>query len=70
FVPIYTSDINEALAGVLYGGVLILFMYVLPGGVVGLGRRLFGLITRPRQRRPREVAAEEPEPTPRKAAGV
>jgi branched-chain amino acid transport system permease protein len=71
FVPVYTSDINEALAGVLYGGVLILFMYVLPGGVVGLGHRLFGWITRPRQRRPREVpAAEEPEPAPRKAAGV
>ena len=71
FVPVYTSDISEALAGVLYGGVLILFMYVLPGGVVGLGRRLFGWITRPRQRRPREAtAAEEPEPAPRKAAGV
>ena len=71
FVPVYTSDINEALAGVLYGGVLILFMYVLPGGVVGLGRRLFSWITRPRQRRPREAtAAEEPEPAPRKAAGV
>jgi branched-chain amino acid transport system permease protein len=71
FVPIYTSDINEALAGVLYGGVLILFMYVLPGGVVGLGRRLFGLIAWSRGRRWKEVApAEEPEPTPRKAAGV
>ncbi len=71
FVPVYTSDINEALAGVLYGGVLILFMYVLPGGVVGLWHRLFDWITRPRQRHPREVvAADEPEPTPRKAAGV
>jgi branched-chain amino acid transport system permease protein len=71
FVPIYTSDINQALAGVLYGGVLILFMYVLPGGVVGLGHRLLGWVTRPRQRRWTELpAAEEPEPTPRKAAGV
>jgi branched-chain amino acid transport system permease protein len=71
FVPVYTSDVNEALAGVLYGGVLILFMYVLPGGVVGLWHRLLGWITRPRQRRPREVpAADEPEPAPRKAAGV
>jgi branched-chain amino acid transport system permease protein len=71
FVPIYTSDINEALAGVLYGGVLILFMYVLPGGVVGLGHRIFGWVTRPRHRRSWEVAeAEEAEPTPRKAAGV
>ena len=71
FVPIYTSDFNEALAGVLYGAVLILFMYVLPGGVVGLGHRIFGWVTRPRQRRSWEVpAAEEAEPAPRKAAGV
>jgi branched-chain amino acid transport system permease protein len=71
FVPIYTSDFNEALAGVLYGGVLILFMYVLPGGVVGLGHRIFGWVTRPRHRRPPEVpAAEEAEPAPTKAAGV
>jgi len=70
FVPIYTSDINEALAGVLYGGVLILFMYVLPGGVVGLGHRLYGWIARPRRRWTEVVPAEEPEPTPRKAAGV
>lgn len=71
FVPVYTSDINEALAGVLYGGVLILFMYVLPGGVVGLGHRLFGRITKPRRRRWKEIAAaDEPEPATRKAAGV
>ena len=71
FVPIYTSDFNEALAGVLYGGVLILFMYVLPGGVVGLGHRIFGWATRPRHRRPSEVpAAEEAERAPQKAAGV
>jgi branched-chain amino acid transport system permease protein len=57
FVPIYTSDINQALAGVLYGGVLILFMYVLPGGVVGLGHRLLGWITKPRQRRWTELPA-------------
>jgi branched-chain amino acid transport system permease protein len=71
FVPVYTSDINEALAGVLYGGVLILFMYVLPGGVVGLGHRLFGWITKPRRRRWEEIAAaDEPEPATRKGAGV
>jgi branched-chain amino acid transport system permease protein len=40
FVPVYASDVNEALAGVIYGGVLILFMYLLPSGVMGLGRRL------------------------------
>jgi branched-chain amino acid transport system permease protein len=40
FVPVYAADVNEALAGVIYGGVLILFMYLLPGGVMGLIRRV------------------------------
>ena len=40
FVPVYAADVNEALAAVIYGGVLIAFMYVLPTGVVGLLRRL------------------------------
>ena len=35
FVPVYAADVNEALAAVIYGGVLIVFMYVLPTGVVG-----------------------------------
>ena len=48
FVPVYASDVNEALAAVIYGGVLILFMYVLPTGVVGLARRL-GARVRPTQ---------------------
>jgi branched-chain amino acid transport system permease protein len=71
FVPVYTSGVNQALAGVLYGTVLILFMYVLPGGVVGLGRRLLGLVSRPRGRRSEEIPMPaEPESAPRKAAGV
>jgi branched-chain amino acid transport system permease protein len=40
FVPVYAADVNEALAAVIYGGVLIVFMYVLPTGVVGLLRRI------------------------------
>lgn len=40
FVPVYAADVNEALAAVIYGAVLIVFMYVLPTGVVGLLRRL------------------------------
>jgi len=40
FVPVYASDVNEALTGVIYGGVLILFMYLLPGGAVDLVRKL------------------------------
>ena len=36
FVPVYAADVDEALAGVIYGGVLILFMYLLPAGSWGL----------------------------------
>jgi branched-chain amino acid transport system permease protein len=48
FVPVYAADVDEALAGVIYGGVLILFMYLLPGGVMGLVRRISSTTTRPR----------------------
>jgi branched-chain amino acid transport system permease protein len=48
FVPVYAADVDEALAGVVYGGVLILFMYLLPGGVMGLVRRISSKKTRPR----------------------
>ena len=47
FVPVYASDVNEALAAVIYGAVLIVFMYALPTGVVGLLRRL-GARVRPK----------------------
>jgi branched-chain amino acid transport system permease protein len=48
FVPVYAADVDEALAGVIYGGVLILFMYLLPGGVMGLIRRISSTKSRPR----------------------
>ena len=44
FVPVYASDVNEALAGVIYGAVLIVFMYALRDGVAGLGPRLLRLL--------------------------
>ena len=47
FVPDYASDVNDALTGVIYGGVLILFMYLLPDGAVGLLRRIGRLVARP-----------------------
>jgi hypothetical protein len=40
FVPVYASDVNDALTGVIYGGVLIAFMWILPGGAASLPRRL------------------------------
>jgi branched-chain amino acid transport system permease protein len=66
FVPVYASDVNDALTGVIYGGVLIAFMWVLPEGAAGLLRRVRGLMDRHRERR--EWAREE-KPTP-PAAGV
>jgi branched-chain amino acid transport system permease protein len=62
FVPVYASDVNQALAGVIYGAVLIACMYVMRDGVMGLIRRIAGLIG-PRQSsksqaREREVSDE------------
>jgi branched-chain amino acid transport system permease protein len=59
FVPVYASDVNDALTGVIYGGVLIAFMWFLPDGAAGLPRRLRALLAR------REAGDErraEPEP--------
>ncbi|HEY6777235.1 MAG TPA: branched-chain amino acid ABC transporter permease, partial [Thermoleophilaceae bacterium] len=58
FVPEYASDVNDALTGVIYGGVLILFMYLLPDGAVGLLRRIGRLVAR------RPAAPEEAERRP------
>ena len=55
FVPVYASDVNQALAGVIYGAVLIACMYVMRDGVMGLIRRIAGLIG-PRQ--PSQTARE------------
>jgi branched-chain amino acid transport system permease protein len=57
FVPVYASDVNVALTGVIYGGVLIAFMWVLPEGAAGLPRRLRALAARRRQ-------SDEPEAAP------
>jgi len=57
FVPVYASDVNDALTGVIYGGGLIAFMWLLPDGATGLLRRLGGLLKRRRARD--ERAAEQ-----------
>ena len=61
FVPVYAADVNEALAGVIYGGVLILFMYLLPTGVMGLGRKLSGWRRGPEEPPPEAPAGQERE---------
>jgi branched-chain amino acid transport system permease protein len=40
FVPVWAADVNDALASVIYGAVLIIFMYVLPGGAMSIVGRL------------------------------
>jgi branched-chain amino acid transport system permease protein len=65
FVPVYASDVNDALTGVIYGGVLIAFMWVLPEGAAGLPRRvreLWAGRARTGEPRPeREAAAVPPQ---------
>ncbi|MFT3801398.1 MAG: branched-chain amino acid ABC transporter permease [Burkholderiaceae bacterium] len=44
FVPSYASDLGQALSGAVYGGILILCMFLMPKGIVGsmidlIGRR-------------------------------
>lgn len=44
FTPVYAAEINDALAGVIYGATLIIVMFVMPGGFMGLVRRLRNLV--------------------------
>jgi branched-chain amino acid transport system permease protein len=62
FVPVYAGDVNQALAGVIYGAVLIVFMYALRDGVAGLVRRIVGLAAGRRAPAPEEAAEQEPQP--------
>jgi branched-chain amino acid transport system permease protein len=41
FVPEYAADVDDALAGVIYGAALILVMYLERRGAVGLARRVW-----------------------------
>ena len=67
FVPVYAADVDEALAGVIYGGVLILFMYLLPGGVMGIRRQI---ASRRRGSQEQDAPAEKQRTEQVKAAGV
>jgi branched-chain amino acid transport system permease protein len=59
FVPVYAQDVDVALTGVIYGGVLIAFMWVLPEGAAGLPRRLRRLAARRRRRGEEEEPAKD-----------
>jgi branched-chain amino acid transport system permease protein len=56
FVPVWASDVNEALAGVIYGAVLIAFMFGLRDGVMGLLRRIARALTTKEDRDERDSA--------------
>jgi branched-chain amino acid transport system permease protein len=58
-VPEYAGDVDDALAGVIYGAVIIALMYLEPGGAMGVVRRVVGWIERRRggqQERPLPAA--------------
>ena len=48
FVPVWTSDIDEALSGVIYGATLIACMYAFRGGVMGVLRSAWAWSTKGR----------------------
>jgi len=41
FVPIWASDIDVSLGGLVFGGALIVTLVVIPAGIGGLGERVF-----------------------------
>jgi branched-chain amino acid transport system permease protein len=46
FIPDLASEISKSAAWAVYGAALIVFMYVLPGGVAGVMRRAACWVTR------------------------
>jgi branched-chain amino acid transport system permease protein len=59
-VPEYAGDVDEALAGVIYGAVIIAVMYLEPGGAMGVVRRVKGWVAR----KPGETKTQGPLPVP------
>lgn len=41
FVPNIAQDVNQAAPGIAFGALLIIVLYVAPGGLAGLGRRMW-----------------------------
>lgn len=46
FIPNISQDISQAAPGIAFGALLIIAMYVFPGGVAGVARRLWGRLLR------------------------
>jgi branched-chain amino acid transport system permease protein len=69
FVPVYAADVNVALTGVIYGGVLIAFMWLLPEGSAGLPRRVRRLLAGRREKAARKPEEPVEAPASRMPAG-
>jgi branched-chain amino acid transport system permease protein len=69
FVPVYAADVNVALTGVIYGGVLIAFMWLLPEGAAGLPRRVRRLLAGRREKAARKPEEPVEAPASRMPAG-
>lgn len=74
FVPVWAQEVNDGLAGVIYGAALILVMFLMPGGAMGLLRRIWALFVdmRPPTLVPAvapEAGAPADEAAPEEAAG-
>lgn len=60
YLPSVADDLNQAAPGIAFGALLIIAMYVFPGGMAGLGRRLWARLLRPSA--PTAAAAGPAEP--------
>ena len=69
-VPDYAADVDDAFAGVIYGAVLILMMYLERGGLVGLARRVWRRVERRRPPLDRTEQVEERSETRRQHAAL
>jgi branched-chain amino acid transport system permease protein len=66
YVPQWTADINQSAAGITYGATLILFIFVLPYGLISVFRWILGpLVARiPGRRRDVRASAGADDPSP------
>jgi branched-chain amino acid transport system permease protein len=69
-VPEYAADVDDALAGVIYGAVLIAFMFVERNGLVGLARRIWGIGQRGRGGRRERLEEGAPPAVAKQPGGV
>ncbi|UOQ57401.1 branched-chain amino acid ABC transporter permease [Leucobacter allii] len=67
FVPMLTNAIDPNLTAALQGAILLIVLFVLPGGLVSLPRRIAALRRRPSGQAPPGGASLAPDPDPEPA---